>query len=202
MAREQAAVKAAKVKKQRTRFGIIGGGAVALIVALLLLTSRGGDGDNSSAAGKPKAPAVEGAAPTKASKSEVRAGAGEAIKVGDTVRIKYVAQSWGSKSTFEAGWSDSTPLKIERVGEKDSSKLWAQLVGSKPLSRVKLLAPKGDADAIGTKDPVVDVMSTEPGQPAGATTTAPTGVSTTVASTPASTTPASTIAATTTKAAG
>jgi peptidylprolyl isomerase len=163
--RQDQARTAAKVKKQRTRFGIIGAAALVLIVGLLVLTGRGGD-SNESVAGKPEAPTGEGARPTKIVREEIRAGVGDPVAVGDTVRIKYVGKSWDGKNSYEGGWSGATPLQISGVAAKGQPAIWAQLVGVKATGRVKLSVPKADASTIGAEDAVtllVDVMSREAG---------------------------------------
>ncbi len=174
-------VKVQAVRKSRMkRYGFIGGALLLAVLAMLFFT-RGGDEvtDGTAAAsadGVPEITVPSGGAPTKVEAKDLRVGKGEAVKAGDTIRVKYSGVAWSTKKQFDTNWNnDASVFTVTGIGtdKRNVIKGWDGLVGAKVGGRRQLIIPAADGygatgsgDAIGPNETlifVVDILSREQG---------------------------------------
>jgi peptidylprolyl isomerase len=177
LARESQA-KVQQLRKARTkRFGIIGGALAAAVAVLLFFQVRSTKSvsDDSADKGKPTVVLPTGAVPTKLVTKDLRAGTGEAVAKGDTVRVKYVGVSLKTKKEFDSNWAGTEPFEVTGIGTTARNVIpgWDGLVGAKVGGRRQLVIPanlaygkRGSPPVIGPDETlvfVVDILSTAKG---------------------------------------
>ncbi len=180
LARETQVKEQAVRKSRMKRYGFLGGALLLAVLGLLFIT-RGDDKvtDGTAAAsaeGAPKIIVPSGAAPTKVQAKDLRVGKGEAVKAGDTIRVKYSGVAWSTKKQFDSNWNDDASVfTVTGVGTENRNviKGWDGLVGAKVGGRRQLIIPPADGygaagsgEAIGPNETlifVVDILSREQG---------------------------------------
>jgi peptidylprolyl isomerase len=180
MARLEAEKQAAVRKKKTIRYGIIGTALLALVIGLVVITGTGGS-DSSvapTAAGvAPKVVVPAGAPPktTTVKVTDLRAGTGAVVKLGDTVKMRYTGVAWSTKKQFDSNWGAGKELfSVVGIGTPTSRviKGWDNIVGMKVGGRRQLIIPPelgygkvGAGSDIGPNETlvfVVDAIATAP----------------------------------------
>jgi len=109
---------------------------------------------------KPKIAQPKGAPPTKLVKTDIVKGKGRAAKVGDTVSVQYVGNSWSTGTQFDASWDrGGEPFEFP-LGAGQVIAGWDQgVAGMRPGGRRLLVIPPDLA--YGAQSPSPDIGPNE-----------------------------------------